>query len=362
MYPAWDFGTAPLSLGRDQHASKGRSSGDDRHARAVRGGRFERERRAARAGRQPAQRVRRLARPATGLQGRLGHRDLLPLRQPDGRCRVLPGAPRRHARGRRLRRVRGPQRPSARALQPRRPASGHRYRNGRRSADAGDELHDQRHEHQHHPDHDLRERVPGVPCALGGDQHGRDGPLQGLRRRRLLLRRQRPRHRHLHAGSAAVRRGHQRGHRRLGRLRRGAVHVAVVALPGARVRRHVQPGVGQDPGRGGERREPDARQHGRRPAGRQRGCGRVGPVRRRHRPGQQRDGDFRARRAQRGAVDAAAGPTQRGLAQGRADQLHRHRGRHGGRALRGQDAALHDHRGEPDQRAGDARTRPAARS
>ena len=87
-------------------------------------------------------------------------------------------------------------------------------------------------------------------------RHGRR-PLQGLRRGRLLLRRQRPRHRDLHPGAAAVHRRHQRRHRQLRWLRRGPGHHGVVALPGARLRqRATQPGLGQDQRRRGQRRHP----------------------------------------------------------------------------------------------------------
>ena len=207
----------------------------------------------------------------------------------------------------------------------------------------------------------VRQRQPVLHHHLGRQEHRRDRrALQGLRGGRLLLRRQRPRHRHLHPGPAAVHRRHERRHGQLRRLRRGSGHHGVVALPGARVRQRRQRGVGQDRQRGGGRRA-DLRRQRRRRAGRQRRRRRVGPVRHGRHPGLAgcgRLGDLLARRAQRGPLGAADQPAQRRLAQGRADQLHRRCLRHQRHAVRGQDHPLRDHRRERDPDDADRDGRP----
>ena len=71
---------------------------------------------------------------------------------------------------------------------------------------------------------------------MGRREHDRlAARVQGAGSRRLLLRGQRRGHRHLHPGAAAVHRRHQRGHRALGRLRRGAAGFRRGRLPGAAV-------------------------------------------------------------------------------------------------------------------------------
>ena len=84
---------------------------------------------------------------------------------------------------------------------------------------------------------------------------------------------------------------------------------------------------------------------------------RVGPVRHGRRAREQRDRDLLARRPQRRSVGAPDQSTERGRAQGRADQLHRRRLRHQRRAICGQDDPLFDHRRERGLRRRDRRLR-----
>ena len=181
--------------------------------------------------------------------------------------------------------------------------------------------------------------------------------LQGLRRGRLLLRRQRPRHRHLHPGPAAVHRRHERRHRQLGRLRRGPGHHA----RGRAIRRSrtaaPQRGVGQDRRRRGERRTPTFDDT---VVGEQ--VDNAGGVE----WDQYATGAGLAASATatfslvaRSAVPSALqiNPPNAGVAQGRADQLHRRCLRHQRRAVRGQDDPLRDHRRERDPGRRDGRRR-----
>ena len=120
----------------------------------------------------------------------------------------------------------------------RRPGHGQRHRS--RPLEAEHHLPDRPGRPPGHADDQLRQRESVLHRAVGGHEHRHERrAFQGLRRGGLLLRRQRSRYRHLHAGSAAVHRRNQRRHRQLGRLRRGPGHHAVVALPGARVWRRA---------------------------------------------------------------------------------------------------------------------------
>ena len=123
-------------------------------------------------------------------------------------------------------------------------------RHCRRPAQADHEIRRQ-HGTLRHPDDHLRERHTGVPDALGRPQQHRqfDQP-QGTRRRRLLLRGRRLRHRHLHRRAAPIHRRHQPRLRQLGRIRRSDRRRAraLVGIPGPPIRLGLGRGLGQDRG------------------------------------------------------------------------------------------------------------------
>ena len=285
------------------------------------------------------------------------HRHLLRPVERGRRRRLLPRLPgglhgRHDAAGLRLHRQRRPVRP--RRLHAAHAVPDHGQRHGVGSLPAGHQLRREHRRRRDRPprgdaDHDLRQRHPAVPPALERPQRlGQRRPLQGALGGRLLLRRQRSRHRHLHRRPAALHRRHELGHRQLGRLRRGdrGRPDAVDGLPGARLRRQRRRGLGQDRGRG-VHDGGHVRQQRERRLRRQRGRHGVGPGRHGRGPRGRRRPPVRARGSQRRPIGTADHPDQRRRTSRRADQLHGGREEHGRHPLRGQDPALPDHRGQP---------------
>ena len=189
-------------------------------------------RRARAATRRTADRLRRRARPAPGQARRRPERHLL---QPGLERPATPASssPSPLASG-----AHEPQRRTSTASAPTPPPEPHSRTTGAHAgqptgdgsagepADAGHHVRGQPRAAANlaggDADDDLHQRHPAVRRALGRQEHHRRrADAEGAGGRRLLLRRQRQGHRHLHRRAAPLHRRDERRHRQLGRVRRG---------------------------------------------------------------------------------------------------------------------------------------------